>query len=371
MPSISQKPTELGGILIASSIALFMSGLALLNGSLSTLGILGIITWVITKWLAKSNLKGLSLTAKLPHRLHATQSIQGHIRLHNSHTFLDAYHVNLQLHLPGGTPREMSALWIPSAGHASMDLRLHIIQRSSNLQIPVDITSTFPLGLWTSQKITTLDHQLIVYPRVICPAEFETQDSLTGSHTSHVHDTRSHQELAQSIRAYQPGDSLRHVHWPASARNIARGQSLLTKEFEPPGFLPQHCRVIFHSHVTSGEILRSDRFEMALALTTGTLHFLRELQIKTSFQADFLQWNTRPCHTHSQYIECLTLLAEAQRATHTQSHELKQIAHSLTPGESLILISEMPAESWIHLHKNFQKAIYIDIRQYQYRQLRG
>ena len=357
-------------LLLGSSVALFISGLALLNGTLSTLGALGVIAWCIAKYLAKSNLKHLSLTAQLPHRLHATRSIQGHIYLHNSHAFLDAYHISLQLHLPGGTSKDMSALWVPSAGHASLDLRLHIIQRSSNLQIPVDITSTFPLGLWTSQKTTTLDHQLIVYPRIIRPIEFETQGNLSGSHASQIHDTRSHQELAQSVRAYQPGDSLRHVHWPASARNLARGQGLLTKAFDPPGFLPQNCRVVFHSHVTSGEILRSDRFEMALALTTGTLHFLRELQIKTSFQADFLQWNTRPCHTHSQYVDCLTLLAEAQRATLTQSHELKQIAHFLTPGESLILISEMPAESWLHLHKNFQKAIYIDIRQYQYRQFR-
>jgi uncharacterized protein (DUF58 family) len=66
----------------------------------------------------------------------------------------------------------------------------------------------------------------------------------------------------RSLREYQPGDELRHVHWRASAKT---GQ-LVVREYVDP--VQPHCTVVLDNRLTA---LTADAFEEAVEVATSVL----------------------------------------------------------------------------------------------------
>ena len=93
------------------------------------------------------------------------------------------------------------------------------------LKLPrVTVTSCFPLGLFRAWGYLHLDSDTIVYPTPAAesnlPAQLLQLDGATGDRG------RGSDDFA-ALRPYHPGDSLRHIHWKA----LAREQGLQTKLF--------------------------------------------------------------------------------------------------------------------------------------------
>ncbi len=86
------------------------------------------------------------------------------------------------------------------------------------------ISSRFPLGLFLTWSVLNFTRTALVYPR---PAD---NDKLPPRHTQAGHGEgtlgRGSDDFS-GLRNYHPGDSLRHVHWKA----LAKEQGLLTKQF--------------------------------------------------------------------------------------------------------------------------------------------
>jgi len=86
------------------------------------------------------------------------------------------------------------------------------------------ISSRFPLGLYLTWSVLNFTRTALVYPR---PAD---NDTLPPRHAQAGHGEgklgRGSDDFA-GLRNYHPGDSLRHVHWKA----LAKEQGLLTKQF--------------------------------------------------------------------------------------------------------------------------------------------
>ena len=86
------------------------------------------------------------------------------------------------------------------------------------------ISCRFPLGLFRTWSILNFTRTALVYPR---PAD---SDRLPPEHAEQGHgDGRQGQgsDDFTGLRNYHPGDSLRHIHWKA----LAKEQGLLTKQF--------------------------------------------------------------------------------------------------------------------------------------------
>jgi len=359
-----------GIIITAISIFLLAIGIALRNGPLSTLGLLGICLCIFSLILSYSNLRKLSIRTSLPHRFHAAKSTTGTLSLINNRTFIDAYQISLNFEFPRDQRREMYAPWTPAGNQSELETRLYLPFRGAALNIQCTLESTFPFGLFISRKKLYLAHPILVYPRAIHPIELEVKGSLIDFNP---HSGKSYGEGTgepRALRAFQAGDSIRSIHWPTTARSLARGGLLRSKEFDPPGLHPEKCNIIFHSYAKGGQIMQSDRFERALSLVTGTILYLRNLQTQITLQADFTGWETIPCTTRSEYLETLALLAQTNRAQGTEIHELETLAKSQSNDEQTIIISEMPPDSWNQIHTAFNKAIIIDIRQFNYHRLK-
>jgi uncharacterized protein (DUF58 family) len=88
----------------------------------------------------------------------------------------------------------------------------------------ITVYTRFPLGLFHAWAYINIEMQALVYPLPSSdrklPAEVLVQDGSSGDQG------RGDDDFA-SLRPYHPGDSLRHVHWKA----LAREQGLVTKQF--------------------------------------------------------------------------------------------------------------------------------------------
>jgi uncharacterized protein (DUF58 family) len=88
----------------------------------------------------------------------------------------------------------------------------------------VTLSTRFPLGLFRSWTRLDLGMWCLVYPR---PGPFEDWPSSQATGGSRETGHEPGMEDFVGLRAHAPGDSPRHIHWKAAARD----QELLTKRF--------------------------------------------------------------------------------------------------------------------------------------------
>lgn len=106
---------------------------------------------------------------------------------------------------------------------------LHCARRGIYPFGPVSLRSGDPFGLFREERIDEKKDRLIVYPMIF------PLDELGLPPKEPLGDVRTRGQLFQDpartvgVRDYRPGDSLRHVHWKATARR----QELQTRVYEP------------------------------------------------------------------------------------------------------------------------------------------
>ena len=91
----------------------------------------------------------------------------------------------------------------------------------------VTVTTCFPLGLFRAWSRLEFANSELVYP---APAATGPQPPAPADQGKGHASLEAGQDDFRGLRNYHPGDSLRHVHWKA----LAREQGLLTKEFAAP-----------------------------------------------------------------------------------------------------------------------------------------
>ena len=92
----------------------------------------------------------------------------------------------------------------------------------------VTLSSAYPFGIFRAWSPLRFDCKVLVYPKpskhsAPLPVPSEGRRSKTGPRAI----DRSGKEDFNGIRDYQPGDSLRQIHW----RAYAKGQGLLSKQY--------------------------------------------------------------------------------------------------------------------------------------------
>jgi uncharacterized protein (DUF58 family) len=355
--------TPQAAILIGTSLALITAGLVRIDGVLITLGVSGLHLLIGAFLLGRRNLRRLALTLRAPARLYADTPFDLRVTLHNNRTLLDAFHIDIALHLSQQAHIDTTAPWTSSS--STVKLTGSIPGRGSVIEHPFTLRSTFPLDLFRHEASGTASHEILIYPRPLLPKEFFTHGALHDSSLLPGVTPGSAPGEPRGIRPWQPGDPAKHIHWPASARSMSRLRGLRIRENDPPGFHPQHCTLLFHSFGTSGELIRADRFERALSLACGSLRYLRDHGIPTTLLADFLHWEPLPVTTRAGMANALVALTRAQRHAGTEAHDLLHAIDKVPPEHSLLLLSDMPTSSWSDILPN-RPAIPINITQHHY-----
>lgn len=352
-----------GAFCTGIAVGLSLVGILLGDGALITLGLSTVALMLSCYLLGRSNISKLEADISLPHKCHANHTYKPQVVIHNNRSFLDAFYVKLYVAFPHGTVLGSQSAWIPARSLATASLPISFPMRASALEHPYKFSSTFPLGLFRFSSRQLLQHPLTIYPRSITPEELLDHGVNGQCHDQDNHSHIEHSGEQRSIRPWQPGDAAKNIHWPTSIRSLARGDSLRIRELDPPGMLPDQATIIFHSFSSQREMMREDAFERAISLTAGTISYLRNLNIKTTLEADFLQWHPLLAKTRSQFYECLSVLADGQRAIGTELHELQTTINKISEEQQIIVISDMPPDVWHDLILIPKGTFIIDIRQ--------
>lgn len=113
---------------------------------------------------------------------------------------------------------------LPANGGQWLELHYPSSKRGYLKPGRITVYSRFPLGLFHAWAYINIEMQALVYPRPSAerklPTNILVQDGSSG-------DQGKGDDDFASLRPYHPGDSLRHVHWKA----LAREQGLVTKQF--------------------------------------------------------------------------------------------------------------------------------------------
>jgi len=347
LPKIECRAGHAARWLVVFSLALLATGIWRIDGVLGAFG-LAILAWLaLARWLGRANLGKLTVAIDGPDRVTADMPYPLRVTLANPRRWLDAKGIELRATLPGRADVGFRSGWVAAGSAADFDATVTAKTRANGGVIGVSLESRHPFGWFRFRREIGISTAMVVLPRARSPRDVPDDGvMLDGSPLAGATPGGPGGDI-RGLRDWRPGDSPRQIAWPATIRSAARGGALIVRESDPPGFLPRRCLVVLHSFASGGALIRPERFERALELAGGWIERLHGMGIEARLLADFDGWVPRPAATRVEIIRCRERLARAKRASSTEAHELQQaIAASMGGDESLILISDMPADSW-------------------------
>ena len=149
-------------------------------------------------------------------------------------------HAELRLALdnPDSSPRPAIAAWlagderttavrtvVPAEGSAWLTLSRAARRRGRLDMGRLVIASRYPVGLFRAWAVLETGVECIVYPEP--GGQRQLPPPVAGSARASGRTARGEDDFA-GFRTYHPGDSLRHVHWKA----VARERGVMVKQFE-------------------------------------------------------------------------------------------------------------------------------------------
>ncbi|GIW71328.1 MAG: hypothetical protein KatS3mg102_0870 [Planctomycetota bacterium] len=187
--------------------------------------------------LSELDLKGLRLARQLPGALFAGEPATLTVLVDNPRRFMPALVVEIaEISGPFGAGGE------PAPGPARLLARLepgerraltveHTFARRGVFRLEgFELRTRFPFGFFVKYAYARLEAELVVFPAVrpLARGVLLERSGAPGRRQARPVAERGGEEF-RALRPYRPGDSLRWIHWRATAR---RGE-LMVKELEP------------------------------------------------------------------------------------------------------------------------------------------
>ncbi|MCA6063136.1 DUF58 domain-containing protein [Thalassolituus marinus] len=200
-------------------------GIALLYGLLALMLSLILISWVMPWW----SLRKLSMTRVQQGVASAGQNVS--LNYHFA-TQKPAFFLRLTEHIPGNSDADtaLSQHFLASvSANDNVTLSYPCQQRGVFDLPPAILHSSWPFGFVQRRiRITQSATRIIVAPRVFAIRNLPrpVSDNALPQGADSFLSRSAHSEFA-GVRPYRDGDSMKHVHWGASARQ----QQLVVREF--------------------------------------------------------------------------------------------------------------------------------------------
>jgi uncharacterized protein (DUF58 family) len=354
-PREGTRLTGRGAGLLLLSLAVTVTGALIPEPNAVRLGLLGMLLLPATWPLARRNLRGLRVERRLPESCFAGQLFSMELELVNDKPRMDSVAVELDDGIAGPAERGMAARWIRSrGGRVSRALTTRLLRRGVAHRLRSMLTSTFPLGLWRSRQEVRDVVEVVVYPRPVTPRTLEEATDSAMIDTDEAESThRDWMGDFHGVRAFQPGDRLKLIHWASTARS---GGALMVRQFDRP--LPEKYFVVFHSIFPgrqTGE--RGDAFESAMELLCGLLLHCRDQAIPLDLVASFEDWRVIPVGTPQQIEDALYLLAAARRNGERDPANMIRALAGVERHTRVFIISDVSVKDWEPLLPEFPFSI--------------
>jgi uncharacterized protein (DUF58 family) len=196
---------------------------------------------LLTNWrLSVATLRRLEVRRRVLSGAHAGSWLTVEIEVANSRRRLGSWAVSLADCLerkdnPGAAPAVRPTLmfaYVPAGGCLRQAYRVRLPQRGRYALGPLRVSTRFPFGCCQRTLWVPGDEQLVVLPRLgrLRSARLQScQPTPQGTRGARRPGYVPGDFFA--VREWQPGDSVRWVHW----RSTARHRELVVRQFEQPG----------------------------------------------------------------------------------------------------------------------------------------
>lgn len=182
-------------------------------------------------------LQRLLAKRSLPSQLFAGQSGQASWKVTNQRTALPTWSLTIhdQLRRAVDSPRDAAKVrtLIPKVAPGETNYgtyQVYFPQRGKFLAGPARVTSRFPLGLVAAKYEIAEEEEILVAPalgRLTASWDRRLISQVSGSEAIKRRRGAQDEEFF-GLRQYRSGDSRRHIHWRATARN----RQLMVKQFD-------------------------------------------------------------------------------------------------------------------------------------------
>jgi uncharacterized protein (DUF58 family) len=197
-----------------------------------------IATILMSGILSSITLAGVELRLDLPEHIFAGQPVSATVELQNQKLTLPSFSLRVEgvekkVARPAIVKLQSAALletpvyfpYLPRQESVKQRVPLSFPKRGLYRQDAFRIVTRFPFGFLQKARRLDLATEALVYPAVAATPEFlDVFPGIEGALESH---SKGRGQDLYALRGYLPNDSVRHVHWKASART----GSLMVREF--------------------------------------------------------------------------------------------------------------------------------------------
>lgn len=281
------RPTRLGlgflALLAGVAVAAFNTGNNLLYAVLALM----LAMLALQAVLAELNLRGVSVQRRLPTEVFAFEAAQGGLILVNQRRAFPAIALEVE-EIERGEARA-GFLLVPSGGQAEGPVTWTFPERGQVQMGRLRVSSAFPFGLFLRFRDLACPGELLVYPRRGgrgLPFNRAGRGSLEDDSARHPGGDGDF----VGLRPYQPGDPMRSIHWPNSARSgtpmvvqraSGRAEQVVLKVTGRPGRLEQELAEACGQavrHLQAGHVVGLElRDQAPIAPAQGASHRRRLL----------------------------------------------------------------------------------------------
>lgn len=197
-------------VLVGVGLASFNTGNNLLYLALSAM----LALLVVQNVLGEANLRGIRVERRLPAELFAGEGAEGALAVVAERPALPS--VGLRVEELDGSGAQALLPPIPAGGRGEAPATWTLPTRGWRALGSVQVSSTWPFGLFVRSRVLPLPGEVLVYPpRRLGAAAWAGQGG--GLEQEDPRRRGGDGELV-GLRLYQPGDPVRRVHWRTSAR---------------------------------------------------------------------------------------------------------------------------------------------------------
>jgi uncharacterized protein (DUF58 family) len=307
-------------------------GLAELFGIGASIGLLLAMCGI---WVSLRRIDLVVARVVRPHRVHAGNPCTVEIQIRNRN---DRSTPILRLHDPVSGTAGADLLLAPlEAGRTStVAYRLPTSRRGLVSVGPLTVEISDPFGLTTSKLVAAPSVELTVLPRVddVKPLPRTVGPDPDGGAERRSSIGRSGEDFV-ALRPYHPGDDLRKVHWPSSART---DDDLLVRQDDVP-WQGRVCVLLDNRR----EVHDADTIERAVSATASIVrtHIRRGDHVRLLL-SDGTDFGERPGSSHLDLI--LEHLAVVDRTSHGSLRGALDVVGRGGAG-SLVLVTGKPPKS--------------------------
>jgi len=223
---------------------------------------------------------------------------------------------------------------------------LHCAKRGYYTIEAATVTSGDIFGFYPRSTTAQMADYVIVYPRIFPIAQLGIPSLYP------VGDTRAERRIFEDpvritgIRDYTPHDSLKHIHWKATARH----QNLQVKNFEPTTTLNVALFLAIDSFQRYGAC-NEDDFELGISTTASIASHISEQRNPVGLYVNTLQADTEqsvvipPGSSSGQIVSILEALAKTTTSVSSPSETfLQNEVRGLPWGTTYIFVVSQPSE---------------------------